>query len=162
MPIIILSHPCSMKRLFPSLLIVQLINTFWIFARSSRLRVAFEWWCEETRHVEKKRWHKASYLWSTWCIPDGYSMQRTETRDVCMLLPDMRLNPLSWQSRWNVSDALITHKCQSVWFLESGQRAVTRSFALQPLPLFRKSIILPSRRSRLRPAKYAPCRRDAR
>lgn len=86
-----------------------------------------------------------------------HSMQRTETRGVCMLLPDIWLNPLSQQSGWNVSDALITHKCHSV--LVSGARparghslprSLARSLAFKLfLYLGNPSLSRVSRRSRL-------------
>lgn len=103
------------------------------------------WYVRSDGHAEKKRWHKG-VQYSPPPIPGdaGYSIQRTETRDVCTLHPlfrDIGLNPLSQQSGWNVSDALITHKCQPA--VVSGVRP-----ACFKLPLFRKSIILSSRSGR--------------
>lgn len=79
------------------------------------------WYVRSDGHVEKKRWHKGSTI--PYGISDGIPDIRCSAPKRALYSSRViGLNPLSQQSRWNVSDALITHKCQPAWFLESGQR----------------------------------------
>ena len=64
-------------------------------------------------------------------------LARLESRRLQVHLPGIRLNPLSRQSRRNVSDALITHKCQAA----SGRWPPAKTPGFRCFLLFRESII---------------------